>query len=187
MRAWSNQGGMIATWKHRSRIGRRLRACSFLVCMPLALASGQVADTGQRVNIAGDTTGLPPSCTTSAAIAAVKSWFRAVETGDPRFIAHGVSRHFRWISVSPFTRSERLFDGRRWSELQEYVERRHRQYEVLRLRSIQFNGWRDGALQFGPILYERSADDLGPTSLSGMGKGAYACGEGLIVLSIAPA
>ena len=169
------------------RLGHRLRDCLFLVFMPGAIASAQVADSGRVVRIAGDTSGVPPSCRTSAAVAAIKTWFRAVETGDTLLIAAGVSRRFHWVSVSPFTRSEPEFTGYRWPDLRAYVERRGRARERLVLQSVTFTGWRHDALNFGPIYFERSADDLGPVPLDGIGKGAYACGEGLIALSVAPA
>jgi hypothetical protein len=169
------------------RLGHRLRDCLFLLFMPGAIASAQVVESGRVVRIAGDTSGVPPSCRTSAAVAAINSWFRAVETGDTLLIAAGVSRRFHWVSVSPFTRSEPEFTGYSWSDLRAYVERRRRAHETLVLRSVVFTGWRNGALNFGPIYFERSADDLGPVPLEGIGKGAYACGEGLVALSVARA
>jgi hypothetical protein len=155
--------------------------------MPWAIASAQVVGSGRVVRIEGDTSGLPPSCRTSAAVAAINNWFRAVETGDTLLIAAGVSPRFRWISVSPFTTSESGFTAGFWSDLRAYVERRARAHETLVLRSVVFTGWRNGALNFGPIYFERSAEDLGRVPLQGIGKAAYACGEGLIVLSVAPA
>lgn len=169
------------------RLGHRLRYCLFLVFMAGAIASAQVVESSRVVRIAGDTSGVPPSCRTSAAVAAIKTWFRAVETGDTSMIAAGVSRRFHWVSVSPFTRSEPEFTGYRWPDLRAYVERRGRARERFALQSVTFTGWRHDALNFGPIYFERSADDLGPVPLPGIGKGAYACGEGLIVLSVAPA
>jgi hypothetical protein len=169
------------------RLGCRPRDCLFLVFVPGAIASAQVADSGRAVSVAGDTSGLPPLCRASAAVAAINSWFRAVETGDTSLIVAGVSRRFHWVSVSPFTRSEPEFTGYIWSDLRAYVERRGRAHETLVLRSVVFTGWRSGALNFGPISFERSADDLGPLPLQGIGKGAYACGEGLIALSVAAA
>jgi hypothetical protein len=172
------------------RLGHRLRDCLFLVCMPWAIASAQVTDSGRVVRIAGDTSGVPPSCRTAAAVAAINNWFRAVETGDTSLIAAAVARRFHWISVSSFTTSESEFAGYHWSDLREYVEQRGRAHETLVLLSVIFTGWRSGALNFGPIHFERSADDLGPKPLQplqGIGKGAYACGEGLIALSVAPA
>ena len=155
--------------------------------MPWAIASAQAVEPGRVVSIAGDTSGLPPPCRTSDAVAAINNWFRAVETGDTLLIAAGVSRRFHWISVSPFTRSESLFTTGLWADLDAYAKRRARAREQLVLQSIVFAGWRSGALNFGPIYFERSADDLGPVPLQGMGKGAYACREGLIALSVAPA
>jgi hypothetical protein len=107
------------------RLRHRLRDCLFLLFMPWVTASAQVADSG-RVVIAGDTSGVPPSCRTSTVIAAINNWFRAVETGDTSLIAAGVSRRFRWISVSPFSRSEPEFTGYQWSDLGAYVERQGR-------------------------------------------------------------
>ena len=143
------------------RPGRRLRDCLFLVFTPWAIASAQVVESGRVVRIAGDTSGVPPACRTSAAVAAINSWFRAVERGDTLLIAAGVSRRFHWVSVSPFTTSEPMFTAYRWSELGAYVERRGRARERLVLQSVVFTGWRHDALNFGPIYFERSADDLG--------------------------
>ena len=41
-------------------------------------------------------------------------------------------------------------------------------------------------LNFGPIYFLRSADDLGKTPREGIGKGAYVCGQGVVVFSVAP-
>jgi hypothetical protein len=169
------------------RLGYRVRDCLLVVLMPWAIASAQVVDSGRVVGIGGDTSGLPPSCRAAAAVAAINNWFRAVETGDTLLIAAGVSRRFHWVSVSPFTLAEPAFTGYRWPGLRAYVERRGRARERLVLQSVTFTGWRQDALNFGPIYFERSADDLGPVPLQGIGKGAYACGEGLIALSVAPA
>lgn len=79
-----------------------------------------------------------------------------------------------------------MFAGHNWADISEYVKRRAHAHERLTLRSIAFTGWRAGALNFGPIYFERSADDLGPMLHRGIGKGAYVCGRGLAVLSIAP-
>jgi len=169
------------------RLGHRLRDCLLFVFMPGAIASAQAVDSGRVVRIGGDTTGLPPLCRAAGAVAAINNWFRAVETGDTSLIAAGVSRRFHWISISPFTESEWLFTTGLWADLDTYAKRRARARERLVLRSVAFAGWRKGALNFGPIYFERSADDLGPKPLQGIGKGAYACGEGLIALSVAPA
>ena len=38
--------------------------------------------------------------------------------------------------------------------------------------AITFNRWRGRGLEFGPVYFERSADDLGPTPRFGIGKGS---------------
>lgn len=168
------------------RPARRLCIHVALASMPRAIACAQVGDAGQVVSVSGDTRTPLPSCKAADAVTAINHWFRAVETGDTLRIARGVSRKFHWISVYGFSESER-FTGRTWSDLHAYVQRRAAARERLTLRSIQFNGWRNDALNFGPIYFERGADDLGPGPRRGFGKGAYACGEGLIVLSVGPA
>ena len=52
--------------------------------------------------------------------------------------------------------------------------------------AITFNRWRGRGLEFGPVYFERSADDLGPTPRFGIGKVEYLCNEGLSVLNLAP-
>ena len=139
----------------------------------------------RNVRIDGDTTGLPPSCTASAAVAALTGWFRAVSTGDTRAISGNVSPRFDWVSVAPFAPKEPLFTTHEWADLASYVKRRSRAHERVRLESVTFTGWRSGTLHFGPLCLERSADDLGPTPVRGIGKGAYKCGDGVVALSIA--
>jgi hypothetical protein len=163
-----------------------------LVLTIVALACKQESGAGTRVDtdvrnvrIDGDTTGLPPSCTPSAAVAALAGWFRAVSTGDTRAISASVSPRFDWVSVAPFAPQEPLFTTHEWADLTAYVKRRSQAHERVRLESVTFTGWRSGMLQFGPLYLDRSADDLGPTPMRGIGKGAYKCGEGLVALSIA--
>jgi hypothetical protein len=158
-----------------------------LLAFAPAIGCNNIPDTSiADIEVSGDTTGLPARCDASAAVKAIKHWFRAVETGDPRMIAASISRRFAWISVSPFTPAESLFTTRRWNDLDTYASARAGARERLRLRSVTFTGWRNSALNFGPVHFTRSAEDLGPDTLDGIGKGAYACGDGLIAFSTAP-
>lgn len=142
------------------------------------------------VTVRGTIEGAPSGCSTAAAVHAIQSWFRAVQSGDPADISKGIAADFRSVTISPFAPTETLFMGRRYADLVAYTKARSQQHERLELRLLQFNGWRLNSLQFGPILYYRTADDLGGVSMRGGGKGAYQCGQGqrdgIIVLSIGP-
>lgn len=164
-----------------------MRVSFSLILLAPALACGQVAESADgSVRIDGDTTGLPVTCRTSSAVAAIENWFRAVATGDAQRARKAVSPRMLWVSVSPFTRSESLFTTHERADLLQYVERRARMHEHSVLRSVTFTGFRSGALNFGPLYFDRSADDLGPTALPGIGKGAFSCVDGLVTLSLAP-
>lgn len=143
------------------------------------------------VTVRGTIEGAPSGCSMEEAVLAIQSWFRAVQSGDPADIPNGIAADFRSVTISPFAPTETLFMGRKYADLVAYTQARSQQGERLELRLVQFNGWRLNSLQFGPILYYRTADDLGEVSLRGTGKGAYQCGrgrsEGIIVLSIGPA
>ena len=167
--------------------GRRLRRALLMASMPWQLAGAQLVGVrDHHVRIDGDTTSLPHSCRPSDAVQSIENWWLAVSSGDARLIAKSVSPRFWWISVSPFNKLERLFTTHRWVDLEPYIKRRARAHERLILRAVRFTGWRRGALNFGPIYFERRADDLGRKPLEGIGKGAFACSQGLVTLSIAP-
>ena len=61
-----------------------------------------------------------------------------------------------------------------------------RRHEHLTVQEVTFNRWRGHGLQFGPIHFMRSADDLGDRALPGIGKGEYWCGRGVSVLNLGP-
>jgi hypothetical protein len=134
--------------------------------------------------------GAPSTCTESAVVRAIENWFRAVHTGDPKDVRQSIAADFRSVTLAPFGPSESLFKGRKEADLLAYIKTRSQKHEVLTLRSVKFNGWRLNSLQFGPIFYDRTADDLGPNPRHGFGKGAYQCApgqkRGLIVLNAGP-
>jgi hypothetical protein len=141
-----------------------------------------------RWKVLGDTTGAAPGCSAAAGIAAIDAWFRAYNLADSAGLARTTQlRHFvvstgRFTPTEPFTRIESL------PALVSYVRQRARHHERLTLTSVRFYKWVHGArreLGFMPI-YVRTADDLGPTPLHGVGKAAYLCNEGVLVLNLAP-
>lgn len=151
----------------------------------------EIPGNAPDVAVHGTIEGAPSGCSMISAVRAIENWFRAVESGDPADIPKGIAADFRSVTISPFAPTETLFMGRKYADLIAYTEARSQEHERLELRLVQFNGWRLNSLQFGPILYYRTADDLGEVSMRGTGKGAYQCGpgrrEGIIVLSIGPA
>lgn len=189
---------VAATSRRRVVFGSsRWRAARNVAYLVVAFATGctrssdaalraEIHTAARNVVVSGDTAGLPASCSPADAVEALASWFRAVASGDSRAIALGVSPRFDWISVAPFSASEHLFSGRRWADLRDYASRRAHARERIRIESITFTGWHSNALNFGPLYLERTADDLGATPVRGLAKGAYACGEGILALSIAP-
>jgi hypothetical protein len=165
-----------------------LRRVIIIAALPLLSAAthgsllAQTQSTGS-VRVSGDTLGGPAGCSSLAAITALQGWFQAVARGDTAMIVANVSPHFQWITADYRPRGE-FFDGRQFDDLSRYVRRRSRVHERIAVRAIQFNGWRGQLLHFGPIEYEREADDLSVGPHSGIGKGAYECSGGLVVLSL---
>jgi hypothetical protein len=152
--------------------------------------SGPTALSAQtpQWNVLGDTTGAAPGCSAAAGIAAIDAWFRAYNLADSAGLTRATSaRRFvvstgRFTPAEPFTRIESL------SVLLDYVRQRARHRERLTLTSVHFYKWVHGQgreLGFMPI-YVRPADDLGPEPLHGVGKAAYLCNSGVLVLNLAP-
>jgi hypothetical protein len=138
------------------------------------------------VVIRGDTSAAPPSCSAAAAVAAIQGWFRAVASGDAAAVRSSVSPHFSVVSAGVNGAAEPFFRADNMSQLLAYVRRRARVHERLDLRSVTFNGWHGQSLWFGPISYDRVADDVPGGSHAWIGKGVYACNKGLSALNTAP-
>lgn len=120
-----------------------------------------------------------------AAVAAVKSWFGAVGTGDTAAVRRSVSRSFAWISAGRNDWPEPSFTGRRFDELFAYVKRRAAHHERIENVLVPLEGWHDGRLTLGTVSYTRTADDVAGVE-HWLGKGEYECGGGIYVLSTAP-
>jgi hypothetical protein len=129
----------------------------------------------------------PPSarCGTADAVAALRTWFRAVSTGDTLLVRQAIAPTFQWVSVPlQLANSNAQFVGRDLPSLTKYVAERGRMHDTIELQDLTFNGWEGDLLHIGPLWYRRTADDLGPVPLAGIGKASYLCGQGLFVLSI---
>jgi hypothetical protein len=90
------------------------------------------------------------------------------------------------FSIGKFATADTLIPARTFQELIAYARRRAHQRERMTIEEVTFNGWRGQLLQFGPIYFTRSADDLGDTPLPGTGKGGYWCRQGVWFLHLAP-
>ena len=145
-------------------------------------------------HVLGDTTsGKPRGCNAAAGISAITDFFAALNASDSLGLLRatgGEGRHVRF-NIGRFIPSDTFVITASVPELMERVRKRAVQHERFVIQSAQFNGWGWGGtggpdLQIGPIYVLRSADDLGPGPLPGVGKGVYRCGAGLVGLGIAP-
>jgi hypothetical protein len=144
------------------------------------------ASPSHALDVRGDTSGAPPSCSASTAVAALKGWFAAVSAGDTAAIRANVSPTFEVFSAGRNGVPEPFFRGDQYRDLVAYVTRRARAHERLVLRRVVFNGWHGRRLWFGPVAVERTADDLPGGVHMVIGKGVYECQRGLHALNTAP-
>jgi hypothetical protein len=153
----------------------------------LHLLAGSQALTQSVVpwQILGDTTGAPHGCRASDGAATISLFLAAMRKADSAGLVRYVAPHFVF-STGRFAPSETFFAGRSIPELLEYARDRSRARDRMTVQAVWFNGWRGRNLQFGPIWFLRYADDLGSKALPGSGKGAYRCGEGIVVLNLGP-
>jgi hypothetical protein len=161
--------------------------CQFCAVIALHLLAGSQA-LAQRVvpwEVLGDTTGAPRGCSASEGTAAISLFLAAVRKVDSAGLARYVAPRFVF-STGRFTTSDTFFAGRSIPELLQYARKRSRAHERMTVQVVWFNGWRRRDLHFGPIWFLRYADDLGSTALPGSGKGAYRCGEGIVVFNLGP-
>jgi hypothetical protein len=138
--------------------------------------------------VRGDTTGGPRGCSAAAGISAISAWFAAFNDADSAGLAHAsATPNGRFVfSTGKFATSDKFIPARTFEELLGYVRGRARQRERMTVQEVTFNGWREKVLQFGPIYFTRSANDLGDKALPGIGKGGYWCGQGVWFLHLAP-
>lgn len=154
------------------------------------LAAGDLSAQGTFAwKIRGDTSGAPRGCSAAVGISAISAWFASFNAADSAEFLRSTAAPYRGrfvFSTGRFTPSEGFFVAHTYSELLPYVRSRWRRHERMTIQEVQFNRWRGRGLQFGPIYFLRSADDLGGKALPGIGKGEVWCNEGISVLSVAP-
>ena len=163
------------------------RVLSIAVSVQLAVCGSLSAQQTVPWRMRGDTSGAPSGCSTAAAVTAISAWFAAFQQGDSVGLARTTAAPYRGqfvFSTGRFTQSEPFFVAHTLRQLLSYSQQRTRRHERMKIQQVWFNGWRGRGLQFGPIYFLRSADDLGSNALPGIGKGEYWCGSGLSVLNL---
>jgi len=157
-----------------------------IVCIAACLVGvGRLGAQPVSFTVRGDTAKGSHSCGAREGIQAISQWFAAFNAADSSKLDKATASRFVF-STGRFTHGEPFFVTRDIPTLLRYTLNRSRHRERMRVQEVWFNGWRDGALQFGPIYFMRSADDLGTDPLPGVGKGTYRCGDGVGVLNVGP-
>lgn len=138
-----------------------------------ALGPSVASSQSRPFRVLGDTTGAPPDCSAAKAIAGIHTFLEAFRAADSSRLAQALASDFVF-STGRFVQDDSFFVGRSVSAVVRYARKRLAHRERMTMDAVWFNGWRNGALQFGPVWFSRSADDLGRTALMGSGKGAFA-------------
>ena len=138
--------------------------------------------------VRGDTTGAPRGCSAALGISAIKAWFAAFTDADSAGLARASSTpNGRFVfSIGKFATSDRFVRTRTFEEMIAYVRERAPHRERVMVQEVRFNGWHGRVLEWDPIHFTRSANDLGDKPLAGVGKGGYWCGQGVWYLHLAP-
>jgi len=144
------------------------------------------AQTQRRWEIRGDTSGAPRGCSAKQGLHAIDGLFVAMSNHDSAALARVVPASHFVFSIGKFTPTDPFFVAHSIRELAEYSRRRAKYHEKLAINAITFDNWRGEGLQFGPIYFMRTADDLGPSPKPGVGKGEYRCKRGITVLNTGP-
>jgi hypothetical protein len=171
--------------------GRKIRlrdvVCAAVGLQLLVMGSAS-AQQSTPWKIRGDTTGAPRGCSAAAGISALRAWFTAFTDADSAGLAKAsATPNGRFVfSIGKFAASDRFFLARTFEELLAYARERARQRERMTVQEVKFDGWRGQVLQWDPIYFTRSANDLGDEALPGVGKGGYWCGKGVWYLHLAP-
>jgi hypothetical protein len=155
--------------------------------LQLIVIGSASAQQATPLKIRGDTTRAPRGCSAAKAISAISAWFAAFTNADSAALAKASSTpHGRFVlSVGNFGTSDTLFRARTFEDLLGYARQRARQHERMTVQEVRFNGWHGKVLEWDPIYFARSADDLGDKPLPGVGKGGYWCGQGVWYLHLA--
>jgi hypothetical protein len=162
-----------------------MRPVQIFLGLTLFISTSVAAQPTRQWEVRGDTTGAPAGCSARAGLDAIDSWFAAMARPDSAGLARVMLSRFVF-STGRFTPTDAFFVGRSIGQLVDYARRRASHRERLVLQAITFNRWRGQGLEFGPVYFLRTADDLGSTPQPGIGKGEYLCNRGLSVLNFAP-
>jgi hypothetical protein len=165
-----------------------IRSLCAAVGLQLLVIGSASAQQSTPLKIRGDTTRAPRGCSAAAGISAIRAWFAAFNDADSARLARASSTpNGRFVfSIGKFAASDKVTPARTFEELLAYVRARARQHERMTVQEVRFDGWRGRVLQWDPIYFTRSADDLGDKPLPGVGKGGYWCGQGVWYLHLAP-
>jgi hypothetical protein len=158
------------------------------VGLQLFVIGSASAQQSTPLKIRGDTTRAPRGCSAASAISAISAWFAAFADADSAGLAKSsATPNGRFVfSVGKFSSSDSLTRGRTFEELLAYARKRARQGERIRVQEVRFDGWSGQVLQWDPIYFTRSANDLGDKPLPGVGKGGYWCRQGVWYIHLAP-
>ena len=174
-------------------LGLLVSGCSW----PTAINSGTATPTKKAsFGVTGSADNAPTGCDAQTVAERLADLFSAVNQADPtitdRFFGQSQNAPFQWYSMDEVVHNTYLkhhFVAHHFDELTAYWPARFGQHEQLQLLSVQINGWDAGidVVNFGPLAFTRTADDLGPpgTEYQGEGKGAYSCSQrAFVVLSL---
>jgi len=158
------------------------------VGLQLLVIGSASAQQSTHLKIRGDTTRAPRGCSAASGISAITAWFAAFNDADSARLARAsATPHGRFVfSIATFATSDTSIPARTFEDLLAYARKRARQHERMTVQEVKFDGWRGQVLQWDPIYFTRSADDLGDKPLPGVGKGGYWCGKGVWYLHLAP-
>lgn len=159
------------------------RLLTLIVCVQLLAVTDAHAQSPASWTIHGDTTGAPTGCSASAAIASINRLIAGMHRADQAALARALALKFVF-SVIPLTGTDKALVAQTIPELLHYARMRQKVHERMKLEGVTFNGWRGKRLEFGPIYFLRSADDLGKSPLRGGGKGTYECGKGISIFNL---
>jgi hypothetical protein len=163
-----------------------MRAILVVMVLGSLFSSPASTQTPRRWEIRGDTSGAPRSCSANEGLDAIDAWFAAMSNHDSAALARVVPASHFVFSIGSFTPTHPFFVAHTIGELAEYSRRRAKYHEKFSITAVTFNNWRGYGLQFGPIYFMRTADDLGPHPKPGFGKGEYRCKRGITVLNTGP-
>src|SRR5689334_17857126 len=156
------------------------------VGVQLLLIASASAQQPTPLKVRGDTTGAPRGCSAAAAVSAITAWFTAFSNADSAGLAKASSTpNGRFVfSIRKLATPDTLFRARTFEDMLAYVRERARRHERMTLQEIRFTGWSGKVLEWDPIYFTRTADDLGDNAVRGVGKGGYWCRQGVWYLHL---